>query len=212
MQDISQSEGRTVLFVSHNMASVKTLCTKAIVLEHGKVVFEGQTDEAVSYYLKGGTSLDNQKQFGDAYDTSIFKLHQISVNNVTKHADAPIVEDQDIVISTDLSMKSKHPENYHITYHLYNELGDAMFSFSHAKSKLFLVQGHNRLTCTIPKSFLQSGQYFLSFFMIEGKRKAIFLEKDILSFTVVDAQREIGTYMGREPGYIRPQFKWEITQ
>ncbi|CAM4141449.1 ABC transporter ATP-binding protein [Flavobacterium sinopsychrotolerans] len=52
MQDISRQGGRTVLFVSHNMAAVKSLCTRGIVLEHGKVVFEGGIDEAVSEYLK----------------------------------------------------------------------------------------------------------------------------------------------------------------
>lgn len=51
MKDISGTGGRTVLFVSHNMAAVKSLCTRAMVLEHGKVAFEGGTDESVSYYL-----------------------------------------------------------------------------------------------------------------------------------------------------------------
>ncbi|MCK0125011.1 ABC transporter ATP-binding protein [Gelidibacter sp. F2691] len=51
MQDISKGDGRTVLFVSHNMSAVKSLCTKAIVLEHGKTVFEGDTDAAVNFYL-----------------------------------------------------------------------------------------------------------------------------------------------------------------
>ena len=54
MQDISKTDGRTVLFVSHNMAAVKSLCTRGIVLEHGRVVFEGGTDEAVSFYLGQG--------------------------------------------------------------------------------------------------------------------------------------------------------------
>lgn len=52
MQDISKGDGRTVLFVSHNMAAVKSLCTRAIVLEHGKAVFEGNQNEAVDYYLQ----------------------------------------------------------------------------------------------------------------------------------------------------------------
>ena len=50
MQDISRQGGRTVLFVSHNMAAVKSLCTRGIVLEHGKVVFEAGLDESVDYY------------------------------------------------------------------------------------------------------------------------------------------------------------------
>lgn len=51
MQDISKGEGRTVLFVSHNMAAVKSLCTRAIVLEHGKVVYTSNAEDAVDYYL-----------------------------------------------------------------------------------------------------------------------------------------------------------------
>ncbi len=51
MKAISGESGRTVLFVSHNMAAVKSLCTRALVLEHGKIVFEGGTDECVDFYL-----------------------------------------------------------------------------------------------------------------------------------------------------------------
>ena len=50
MQDISKGEGRTVLFVSHNMAAVKSLCTKGIVMEHGKVVFKGGIDDSLKKY------------------------------------------------------------------------------------------------------------------------------------------------------------------
>lgn len=59
MQDISRGHGRTVIFVSHNMATVKSLCTRAVVLEHGKTVFEGATDEAVKFYLTLGASEEN---------------------------------------------------------------------------------------------------------------------------------------------------------
>ena len=52
MQDISKGEGRTVLFVSHNMAAVKSLCTRGIVLEHGKVVFFFFFDQTRSKYLQ----------------------------------------------------------------------------------------------------------------------------------------------------------------
>src|SRR5690554_8203993 len=52
MQDISKEGGRTVLFVSHNMAAVKSLCTRAVVLEYGRTVFEGETDEAINFYIR----------------------------------------------------------------------------------------------------------------------------------------------------------------
>jgi lipopolysaccharide transport system ATP-binding protein len=60
MQDISRSGGRTVLFVSHNMAAVKQLCTRGIVLENGQVAFIGQVEESISrYYMSNYDNLDN---------------------------------------------------------------------------------------------------------------------------------------------------------
>ncbi len=52
MQDISKTDGRTVLFVSHNMAAVKSLCSKGIVLENGSISFNGSSDDAINYYLE----------------------------------------------------------------------------------------------------------------------------------------------------------------
>ena len=52
MQDISREGGRTVLFVSHNMAAIKSLCTRGIVLENGEVAFEGGIDACVNRYLR----------------------------------------------------------------------------------------------------------------------------------------------------------------
>jgi lipopolysaccharide transport system ATP-binding protein len=52
MQDISKGEGRTVLFVSHNMAAVKSLCTNGMVLQHGFRTFSGSSIDAVDFYLK----------------------------------------------------------------------------------------------------------------------------------------------------------------
>ena len=55
MRDVSQGEGRTVLFVSHNMVSVENLCQNSVVLENGRVVFSGTANEGVEYYLDGNS-------------------------------------------------------------------------------------------------------------------------------------------------------------
>ena len=51
MQDVSRGEGRTVLFVSHNMSAIRSLCQRGVVLDNGMVSFDGGTEEAVNYYL-----------------------------------------------------------------------------------------------------------------------------------------------------------------
>jgi lipopolysaccharide transport system ATP-binding protein len=57
MQHIAKSEGRTVLFISHNMSAVRSLCHKAIVLEKGEKHFEGPTSEAIAFYSRHASSL-----------------------------------------------------------------------------------------------------------------------------------------------------------
>ena len=65
MQDVSRGEGRTVLFVSHNMAAVRNLCQKGIVLKDGMVNFVGMADSAVDHYLAEGVSLQENKYITD---------------------------------------------------------------------------------------------------------------------------------------------------
>jgi lipopolysaccharide transport system ATP-binding protein len=61
MQDVSQGEGRTVLFVSHNMAAVKSLCKQGVVLEKGTVATIGTVDEALSYYMRSSILSNEEK-------------------------------------------------------------------------------------------------------------------------------------------------------
>ena len=60
MKDVSQGQGRTVLFVSHNMASVKALCTRGVMLENGMVKYMGGIKDTVDYYIGEGGSSENQ--------------------------------------------------------------------------------------------------------------------------------------------------------
>jgi lipopolysaccharide transport system ATP-binding protein len=53
MGDISKGEGRTVLFVSHNMAAVQTLCNKGILIENGTIMHQGNINDTISKYLQG---------------------------------------------------------------------------------------------------------------------------------------------------------------
>lgn len=60
MQDVSKGEGRTVLFVSHNMASVKSLCKSGIMLENGTIKYVGGINDTVEHYIGDGGSSENQ--------------------------------------------------------------------------------------------------------------------------------------------------------
>ena len=83
MQDISKGEGRTVLFVSHNMAAVKSLCTRAIVLEHGNIAFSGSVEKSIDFYLLSNTNtaVKNLSLIEDRTGTGIVRFQSFYCEN-----------------------------------------------------------------------------------------------------------------------------------
>ena len=86
MQDVSKGEGRTVLFVSHNMASVRQLCTSGVLLENGMVKKLGPVGEVIDYYMSNGAAVlgDMQMICGDALDQYRLKDGSSRQMQVTK--------------------------------------------------------------------------------------------------------------------------------
>lgn len=84
MQDVSKGEGRTVLFVSHNMAAVRNLCQKGVVLRDGMTDFIGTANEAINHYLNTATTqIEGQKLMTDCINRckSYLKINEIKINN-----------------------------------------------------------------------------------------------------------------------------------
>ena len=206
MKDVA-NEGRTVIFVSHNMSAVKTMCKKGLVLSKGEVKFFGDVDEAVgNYFGVNDISQQNLIFFDDIFVKDLFSLKLISIENTGKGFDLPLEENLEIQICTSAELFTDQPDRYSVTYHLHNELGEALFSLSSINVKM--KKGINKLICVIPPNFFQTGKFTLSMFFIEDKKNALLVSNEIMLFTVVDSPRDIGVYMGKEPGYIRPNFNW----
>lgn len=74
MGDISKGEGRTVLFVSHNMAAVQNLCTRGIVMKNGTLNFEGPINKSIQEYLRESTSTVSLVDFKDRKGSGLVKL------------------------------------------------------------------------------------------------------------------------------------------
>jgi lipopolysaccharide transport system ATP-binding protein len=207
MGDITAKDGRTVLFVSHNLAAVKTLCSKGIVLENGNSKFLGSIEKCVSFYLEDSIPNITKLDFFDSkYDNSVFKLNTLLIKKKGENFDDLLIENDSFEFITDIDFKVDGLFN--ITYHLYNELGEALFSIFDENDVAKITKGRNKIRFVIPSNFFQAGFFSLSLFIVKDKKEVLFLEKDIFSFTVVEAERKLGVYMGREPGYIKPKFEW----
>ena len=209
MKDVSEHGSRTVLFVSHNMAAIKSLCSSAIVLEKGSTAFLGNTSAAVNYYLQGKTDNQHKKIFDKEYDTRDFMLHEISINAKGKSVDEPIDEYQEIEFNTSITIKNDDAERLHVTYVIKGEDGTDLFTFSHINGGLRLKKGINNLQCVFPKGFLNVGSFYFTIYIIKDAKETVFTEMDIFSAKVQEGKREIGGWMGKEPGFIKPIFEWK---
>ncbi len=216
MKDVSKGEGRTVLFVSHNMTSIKSLCHHGIILKNGQLIEQGDIDPIVSHYLRGGSDYDNYKVWDNPeYKKDGFELIEIGVRS-KGHNYSDIIrvtDDVEIVIRYRLT---EEKEKFWITLQIKNEMGERIFATTGA-NRCYEYQhsaGEYEQICTIPANFLNWGEYALDFLAIEQKGNINWLvaEEDILSFILTNKAVEVGGWMGREPGDITPTFDYKETK
>ena len=86
MKDVAENEGRTVLYVSHNMNTIRKLCDRCIVLDKGHVIFDGEVEEAIGLYLGtvGKTSCDytyTDQYHGNGKSDKTFQIKALHINN-----------------------------------------------------------------------------------------------------------------------------------
>ena len=210
MQDVSKGEGRTVLFVSHNMTAVKSLCKRAVILENGLLVDDGDVDSVVTHYLRGGSECSNYLSWDiPFYAKDGFELLEIGVRK--KFASYSSVIRMNDPIEVVVRYKLTKPfDSFWITMHLKNDQGNKLFSFSGAGrcyDKLH-EPGEYEQTCIIPADFLNWGNYSLDIMAFSQKEyiTALTDAHDIVSFTVANKPMALGGFMGKEPGDITPLF------
>jgi ABC-type methionine transport system ATPase subunit len=112
MQDISKSEGRTVLFVSHNMAAVRSLCTRGIVMEQGFIKFSGPVDKALGIYAentisKNAITIFNEKTNREGSGKIKFTSIELKDNKGVAVNEFSIGEDINITFEIENIIKEK---------------------------------------------------------------------------------------------------------
>ncbi len=101
MQEVSRGEGRTVLFVSHNMAAVRSLCSRGVVLDRGGMAFDGGVEEAVEYYISGASMAEDGLIMDSiSYKKDYLDIDEILINGTASNHTAlqPCQDFLDIVI------------------------------------------------------------------------------------------------------------------
>ena len=205
MGDVA-GEGRTVLFVSHNMAAISNLCQNCLLLNSGNIEYLGDTSDAISVYLNDGFDQDFSNY---QFETDEFRLQQIDVfqdrnyrhnyvTNLPLHVEFKYEVKCDVLYGLRVGFDVLSPEGVVIfrTFDDENERKDSRF------------QGSYNSTCTIPSSFFSSTDYYI--FPRIGIHNVKWLSDNEtrfkISFEHISGVNQ--SYADKRPGLIMPALEW----
>src|ERR1700752_416395 len=216
MQSVSE-QGRTVLFVSHDMTAVTRLCPRAILLDHGKVLSDGPAHDVVSAYLTSGVGTTAARVWDDpasAPGNDITRLRAVRVRT----EDGRVTDAVDIRRSIGIEIEFEVLQSGHRltpNFHVFNEKGVNVFitkDLDREWQDRPRPTGVSTSTAWSPGNFLAEGTLLVGAAVSTLDPVTIhFFERDAVAFHVVDSldgDSARGEYAGRYPGVIRPALKW----
>ncbi len=199
-------QGRTVLFVSHGMTVVKTLCERGVLLSQGQLLFDGNITETVRTYIsKSLESFVLSKSFNITKNKITLKKVSISKEEIYS-GDA---------FELEFSFNKTDPLDYRsdITFHLIDEYGHLVFVGSTGKSNASVYEGNGLIctTCKIPKNLINEGTYTISRLLFVKDRGTVLNEiNNTFSFQILPKKQELGWMGEREEGIVDPKLVWNI--
>lgn len=210
MKQVSNDYGRTILFVSHNLVALRSLCTRAILLENGRLTGSGNVPAIIGQYMgRGETELDT------AMHRNIKQLQLEGVVSVESVCAVQEGAEDCIRIEHSFTIEIKTEvytdKRIDFTFQFVNEEGDIVFvSGSGMQDNFNTGKGKKMIRCNFPADFFNSGRMALNMLVVEDRSNTILKEDYILNLVFVDGPRTGGQWMGKPPGFLKPKFKWEV--
>ena len=215
MSDVAM-EGRTVLFVSHNMIAIQSLCRRVVWLNGGEVAENGEAAQVVSNYLKasvGSVALLEEvwDDMATAPGNDVLRVHRVRVRPQDQDSQEPLTMKTPFLI--EIEYWNLVPDvQLHIALHLYTEQDLVAFTTGNGIDLVGRGRpapvGLVRSVCYVPAELLNSGRHrFVLLFVRDGSSLS-YRHESAVSFQIVDLQERDGTWYGREPGAVRPVLKW----
>jgi lipopolysaccharide transport system ATP-binding protein len=208
MGEINAGEGRTILFVSHNMTSVKSLCKKGILLENGLVSSSGLIDNTLRAYLGAKDDTPNFRKISQRKEN--FELISYGVRNTGKQFSDPIKRDEEINLEFDYINNTGYTNIYY-NIKVKDENGSFLISTSSQHVNGLILEGKGTAKMSFPAGFFNEGQFSFDVRIIQKRDDGYFdyfREGDGLMMQVLPEKRPLGTFLGKEPGVIRHKFDW----
>jgi lipopolysaccharide transport system ATP-binding protein len=203
MGEVSKS-GRTILFVSHNIGSLSQICTKGLVLNKGKVIFNGQIQNSISNYLN---FQKNTIETNWVREKSFLPQNAMIFTNVyltdNEQQTNEYLIDRDIFLNIEFDIRNKK-EKFSVLVTILNNIQMPVFS-----SEIVIEKEHHILR--IKKFTLQQGNYSFKLFLHIPALKCIDSIENCCNFNIIDTQTEWVKYNthGYDHGNVFGNYIWE---
>lgn len=219
MSDVA-GQGRTVLFVSHNMSAILRLTRETIVLEKGKLVLRAPTAQAVDYYLSSGYAQSGEHRWQPdeiPADSAPFIPLALRVRNQQNQIVDTVRSIEPVTIEIEYRLQSPIA-GLRVGIYLLSTQGEQIFASFDTDNpdqyEKFSTRpaGHYLSRCTIPADWLNEGRYIIGVNASTFRVRRYFQDENALSFTV-DASGAPGMQWGElRLGPVRPRLNWQIEQ
>ncbi len=206
MKDVTKEDGRTVLFVSHNMQSVRMLCNRAVLMHNGGIAFDGGVDETIHQYIA--------KVFRPNHTCFHPEKASAPGNNFIRLRRAELLHAEDQPLNVTMPFK--------FIFEFWNEISEgginlSLSLFSVRGECVFKVNTPSRIlqkglitsTCMIPANLMNDGEYTIRLLFVKDTTQVLFAIEELLTFKVADAGRT-GFWHGKWHGAVRPKLDFDL--
>ena len=216
MKDISNKGGRTVLFVSHNMSSIKALCSRAVLLENGKLIKDGNPEKVINYYLNNSAKISYEKKWqkDERPSNASFSINRIWLSDIQKKPINSLNVDESFLVNIDFEViKNNSKVGLNVILHDNNQ--KILSSSINNHEKNFYNQKHSKglytSNCKIPGLLFNAGIYFISVYIFGANFRNAKMIEYVLKIELQDGVIVRGDYHGIFDGVLRPMFEWKTT-
>jgi len=209
MDEVSAEEGRTVLFVSHNMGIIRNLCKHGILLDKGRIIFKGNIEDTISSYeYENQNILSMWKNQKDISNTQFFDVEAVTLLDEKENSKREYFNSEKIIIKIDILVKEIHSK---MLIHLdFTRHGETAFFYPVFFASDDLKKGKHAIFLEIPANLLNEGTYFItlgnSLHCIQGLANY----ESILNFEIKFDKMPDMPALENVPGYFFPLLNWRI--
>lgn len=213
--DAAARGGRTILFVSHNMAAIRALCTRAVLLRDGSVVREGPADDVVRDYLAAGAAQAGHDGLvtwtsSEAPGGTQVRLRGVRVWNSGGVTRASFDVNEPIFVAIDYDV-CVPVTGLRVVLSLGTPDGTVAFaSTDHDQQPAGLTPGEHRSVCRIPGGLLNVGEYVVAVAVGIPGRKALIPSREVLRLTIQGLGNHGSRFVETWPGAVCPRLEWWV--